>query len=112
MLTIPVTGPIKAEALTAPPDPDVLHDLVGGYLELVPYFRTVETENGGIAPCVAFCNEDGKDDRQHPPLPFNPRATQMWANCLKRTFGFGPEPDYLVGTIVVIYGDRKFLEAL
>lgn len=110
MMTIPANGPLASVALAEPPALETLQQAVGGFLEVVPHLRTLETKSGTV-PCVAFCNEEGKLDRPHP-LPKNPRANLLWSAAMQREYGCGPEPDYLVGTIVVLFGDDAFMETL
>ena len=77
---------------------------VGGFIEVIPHFVTIE-HNGRTHRCVAFCNEDGKllD------LPPNPGADRLW----QRALGYRLEGrDYLVGTIVVVFGDQDFMAEL
>src|SRR5262245_34149875 len=79
----------------------------GGYLEVVPYFKSIE-HNGVRRDCVAFCDEDGKRKQ----LPYNPVAQARWEQAMRRAVGCGPNPDYLVGQIAVLFGDHEFMEAL
>ena len=77
---------------------------VGGYIEVIPHFVTIE-HAGGKRRCVAFCNEDGK----RLDLPRNPGADRLW----ERAMGYSLRGrDYLVGTIVVVYGDDDFMAEL
>lgn len=88
--------------LTAPPELEDLQARVGGgYIEVVPRFNVFEGKR-----CVALCNEDGK----HLPLIQNTRATQLWADAVKRPFH--ELGDVLVGPIVILTGDKEFMEAL
>lgn len=67
--------------------------LDGAYLEVVPNF-----DKYGNAPCVAFCDEEGKLKG----LPLNPKATYLWYACL------APQPfvvDHLHGPIVIVTAD-------
>jgi hypothetical protein len=83
-----------------------LQGLVGGDIELVPFFTEFERE-----PCVVFCNQTGKLDG----LEINHCATAFWrAAALWHAQG---EPrfigrDYLVGPIVIITGPHSFLRQL
>ncbi len=70
---------------------------VGGYIQLVPGFTKYKGDD-----CVAFCNEEGKLKG----LPINALATVEWRKCAPRNW------DILVGDIVVITGDRQFLDSL
>ena len=58
---------------------------------------------------MAFCDEDGKGRRN---LPLNRMATFAWDAAMRRDHGCGCAPDYLVGNVVVVFGDREFMEAL
>jgi hypothetical protein len=102
MLVISPDGEVKRTALTAEPELETLQDAVGGWLEQVPYFLTMETLDG-LQPCIAFCNEEGKLSRPKP-LPVNELATAHWAAAQTRA-GVDLD-DVLVGNIVVIYGDE------
>lgn len=75
-----------------------LQNGVGGYIELVPMFKTFEGE-----PCFVFCNEEGKLND----LPFNEAATVAWANAIG-----SPINDVLVGDVVICQGDEKWMKAL
>jgi hypothetical protein len=79
----------------------------GGYLEVVPHWTSIE-HGGKRRRCVAFCDEDGK----RKDLPVNGAATVTWDFAMRRDKGCGCAPDYLVGNVVVVFGDREFMEAL
>jgi len=66
--------------------------------------------HGDIVRCVAFCTKEGKLDN----LPFNGNATMLWQMALRRARPDDPSffPDYLVGTVVVLFGDDEFMQAL
>jgi hypothetical protein len=72
---------------------------VQGSIELVPFWNHLYGR-----PCVAFCNEVGKIKN----LPRNHYAHALWEASLGRII----TEDYLVGNIVIIVADRKFLENL
>ena len=64
--------------------------------------------------CVALCNEHGKLDH----LPMNEIATALWSDALRRK-GINlidersrKPVDWLVGSIVVLFGDREFMSEL
>jgi hypothetical protein len=84
----------------------------GGYLELVPGFRTIVYGNV-VMDCVAFCDEDGKGRG----LDVNNVATIAWDAALRRN-GIGllrPDGrpiDWLVGQVAVVFGDKEFMKAL
>jgi hypothetical protein len=73
-----------------------LQQMVGGSLEVVSDFDTIEYE-GQVRRCVAMCNKDGKH------LPMNTYATLLW-NHARRRKGRPPNPYVLAGTVVVIFG--------
>jgi hypothetical protein len=86
--------------------------LGGGYLEVVPGFFTM-AYGGTVLNAVAMCDEDGKRKE----LPLNEAATIAWEAALRRQGstlrGPGDRPkDYLVGTVIVLFGDKEFSESL
>jgi hypothetical protein len=110
MLIVSPDGVITSVPLTEMPHHTELHKHVGGPLETVPYFNWVKWPTISISrhKCVAFCNEDGKRLN----LPRNHPAEKMWLDALQRA-GMPTEiDDYLVGTVVVLFGDKQFMEAL
>jgi len=96
----------KVTKLAASPQLSDLQGAVGGYIEAVPYFQTIQ-RFAKIQTCVAFCNEHGKLDG----LPINEHATWLWYRALERN-KLCPSDDVLVGSIVVLFGDREFVAAL
>lgn len=96
------------------PELKVLQNAVGGFIELIPNFSTIEI-NGKVVDCRAFCNEEGKltDNPQ-----LNNKATVLWDLSLRRAnhrglIGRDGHPiDVLVGSIIVITGDKEFLDNL
>ena len=96
------------EEIERPPTAEQLHDLVHGYIELIPHFNTI-IHKGTKRACAAFCNEHGKING----LIINVPATRLWHVALERTIGaVVPFDDYLVGTIVVIIGDKELMRNL
>lgn len=95
------------------PDLDMMKSRIdGGYLELVPYFTLFEYE-GELRRCVAFCDENGKMKN----FNMNRRATTLWDRCLKQQgmpglIRHGALQDFLVGPILIVFGDKEFMEAL
>ena len=73
-----------------------LQKMVGGLIERVPYFE----EYNGL-PCVVWVNENGKLDGN----PFNQKATTLWHDQFPAAIG----NDFLVGTVIIMQGDRSFL---
>lgn len=78
----------------APKVQALIKDALGGaWLELVPGF-----DQYGDAPCVVFCDEEGKLKG----LPTNGKATYLWYACLApKPF----RPDVLHGTVVIVTAD-------
>lgn len=109
----PQTAAPVVTKLTKPPDVALLHETLGGYLELVPGFRSIRID-GDWKRCVAFCNEDGKRE----PLDVNNWATIQWDSALRHnghpglTTPDGQRYDYLVGNVVVLTGDPEFMDSL
>lgn len=93
LITIKTDGSVTETDITAPPSLETLQEIVGGYIEAVPYFNSY-----GGEPCVAFCNEEGKLDG----LPVNEVATAAWGEVLAKHGGLF---DLLVGDIVIVTGD-------
>jgi hypothetical protein len=79
----------------------------GGYVERIPHFDTIPF-NGVIMDCVALCDEDGKRKELSP----NSVATALWDHAMHRSAGCGCAPDFLVGKVAVIFGDREFMSEL
>jgi hypothetical protein len=75
---------------------DWVQQAVGGFIQLVPGFTHYMNH-----PCIAYCNEEGKLYD----LPVNKEATMAWRRC---SF----TPDILVGDVLIISGDREFMETL
>jgi Domain of unknown function (DUF3846) len=115
LLILKPDGTRETRQLTGEPGLDVLHEIVGGYIEVVPYFKTIEID-GRVHECIAFCNENGKINR----LPVNRFATLEWDSALRRAglatglayVSGSPMPpdqfglsDHLVGSIAVVIGD-------
>jgi len=114
MITIrPDAGiPVEVKGFARGPTLAELRTAVGGKLELVPGFVTI-IYGGVVMDCKALCNEHGKLDG----LPINNMATLVWERALRRT-GAGllgehdKLRDWLVGPVVVLFGDKDFMEAL
>jgi hypothetical protein len=102
------TRPPEVRHVNGPPTLELLKEGIGGgYLETVPYFLTID-HDGVRHNCVAFCDEEGKLKQ----FDHNPEATIRWDQAMRRAVGCGCRPDYLVGQIAVVFGDREFMEAL
>jgi hypothetical protein len=89
---------------------DELQGLVGGYIELVPYWNSYGERGGARVPCRVFCNEDGK----RLPMPTNKLATLLWTQAIAADYGHrgAPMGDYLVGPVAIVTGDDEFMAAL
>lgn len=113
MLVIPVSGKPVATEYRMPVDLPALQKAVGGYLEVVPYFNEI-FHGGQWRRCVAFADEDGKRKQ----LPYNGVAHICWDEALRRrprAKGQPPPtsaPDYLVGPVVVLFGDDEWMAEL
>jgi hypothetical protein len=110
LVMAPDRKPVETK-LTAPPDLETLHKHVGGYIEVVPHFQSIVWPRGDTVRrrCVALCNEDGKRLR----LAHNNLAELFWCASLAADFGMSScRPDYLVGTVVILFGDAAFMESL
>lgn len=104
--------PRVVEFKKAPTLEELKNGIGGGYLELVPGFRTV-VHAGAVMDCVAFCDEDGKLNG----LDVNNPATIAWDQALRRNGNGllradGRAVDWLVGLVAVLFGDKEFMEAL
>lgn len=95
LFTIQPNGEVQVKDIAVHPTAEEIHDIVGGYFELVPFLTNYHGR-----PCVAMCNTDGKRLN----LPFNPYATAYWDSVIGGTGG-----DYLVGNIVIVVGPREWL---
>lgn len=127
MMTIPTDGPVgtitEISAKEARDTSLMLEKMKaaigGGYIEKIPGFDTIIVDKVKHK-CVALCDEDGKRKE----MPINPVATELWDDALKRRGHPGLAPllpgmalafglaDFLVGPVVVLYGDAQFLRAL
>jgi hypothetical protein len=99
MLTIKPDGTYVYRKLTTPPTAEVLHEGIEGPLELVPLFRKL-----GLSPCIAFCDEDGRQKGLSP----NRAAQALWRLAVGRYI----TEDHLVGPIVIVVGEESFLDQM
>lgn len=98
MITIKPDGSKSEKAFDRPPTLEELQKEVGGYLEVIPHFHTYQKRR-----CVAYCDEEGKMKGK----PVNARATLDWAGASPvNSLG-----DVLVGNVVVLMGDKEFMDA-
>lgn len=95
------------------PELDELKGYIGGgHLKLVPGFRSI-AHYDMVIDCVAYGDEDGKRNK----LEANNIATILWDLALRRNGSGLLQPDgraidWLVGPIVVLFGDRELMETL
>jgi len=107
-------GVPSVKELQGEPGPELqreIHELIGGFLERVPQFDSIEYPMGSRVRhrCVAFCNEDGKRLQ----LTSNTLADVYWAmSQLKDHTDEMIAKEWLVGNVVVIFGDQEFMERL
>jgi hypothetical protein len=100
MLTITTNGRVVDTPMIVTPRLDVLQKGVGGYIQEIPSWPTIEKE-GATFDCVAFANEDG----HMLSLPLNEVASNLWRKVCPHSYE-------LLGDVVIVYGDRKFLKGL
>jgi hypothetical protein len=93
---IEASGSIREESHDKPLTLEWLQSAAGGYIQLIPHFKMYKGEQ-----CVVFGDEDGKIKGK----PINTKATDLWRKQ-------GILGDVLVGDIVVVIGDRGFMNAL
>jgi hypothetical protein len=118
----PLNDRITVKELTKPPLLELLQDAVGGYIETVPMFSLIWTEEERkYVSCVALCNEYGKLENQ----PHNGRATKAWDTAMRQLMDDEGQPiyptglmdsdgyptDILCGKVAVIVGDEEFMRA-
>jgi hypothetical protein len=112
MIIIRPTGDLELREFDQPIPLETLQEGVGGDLEVVPYFNSI-SHGGTVLSCVAFCDEHGK--LNHGPL--NEPATMAWERAVSRE-GLelrdksGNLKDFLVGPVVVVFGDSEFMAEL
>jgi hypothetical protein len=96
-----------------PPSLDELKTAIGGgWLETVPAFTTIgvsvrDGTSATVMDCVAFCDEESKLKK----APLNEGATAAWEQSVRR-IGETNLNDFLTGTVVVLFGDREFMNAI
>src|SRR5262245_37182062 len=73
LITLKADGSVERVELDDEPATDDLNRIVGGWLELVPYFDSIVVD-GVVCACIAFCNEEGKP-RPSSTLPKRPSGT-------------------------------------
>src|SRR3954462_366 len=94
---------------------EILQQLLGGYLEVVPGFDSIVDDGGTKHRCVAMVDEEGKLKQ----LPVNVQGTAMWDAALHRVGRERPcpmrgrrAPDVLCGPVIIITGDDEFMRSL
>jgi hypothetical protein len=97
MVVISTNGVRVTAELDDEPTLETLQEKVGGYIRDVPGFTKYEGQ-----PCLAYCDEDGLPKG----LPLNALATDLWHKQMP------PIDDYLVGNVVILYGDNDFMKAV
>lgn len=121
-LTVEASGIIHIKTMDGLPRLKSLQDAVGGWLEAVPYFETLDPndfhgspelrsrleDDGAVGPirCFAYCNEEGKLHN----LPVNMAATALWRQAQKRAGTF--LGDVLVGDVVILFGNPEWVAEL
>jgi len=74
VITIKADSNILRVEMKKQPTLDIIHQAVGGSVEMVPHFN----KYNGRPVTVAYYNEDGRSMN----LKFNALATQAWLLCL------------------------------
>ena len=110
LITMKTDGSSTLTPLDEPPGLELLKDGIGGgYIEHIPgwdQFPIPASEKGGMQPCDAFCDEDGKRKQ----MPLNEYATALWHEMLKLGGPLIPGwHDVLVGDVVIVLGDPEFM---
>ncbi len=94
------------------PSLEELQAAVGGPIQRVPQFNKYQARqaDGRYLPkeCMVYCHENGKMLG----LEANNKATSLWNECLRAGFNVHDNADYLVGDIVILYGDVEFMRGL
>lgn len=96
LIAVHPSGAIDVTVIAELPSLEDLSKVVGGYIELVPYFFRYND-----LPCVAFCNEYGKQNKLEP----NPTATLMWMKACRQP----ALNDHLVGSVAIVTGPTTWL---
>lgn len=112
LIAVRADGTVEIWPLDAQPKLEVLKDIVGGYIEAVPWFDRLMghgvpalAEMFKNEPCLAFCNEEGKLKG----LPYNDLATRLWWTALRRRdmslLHQGRMTDTLCGNVAIATGE-------
>lgn len=111
----PVQGPLENSRTEwdKPIPLKVLQSAVGGFIEPIPLFSCMNTPEGE-QKVKAFCDEEGKLKQ----LRFNEPAQGIWVASIANENNIDYEEaalsatDYLVGPVIVVWGDDEFMAAL
>jgi len=98
-MVVVTNGAITGQAVEVRDVAREAHRALGDYFEGVPFFYEYKGKR-----CFAFVGENGKGRG----LPRNEKATAMWHLLF-------PPPrnqDYIVGPMVIVYGDDAFMSEL
>jgi hypothetical protein len=98
--------------IASPPEVEDIRTILSGPLQLVPNFNNV-LYGDKTQTCIAYVNENGKLTN----AAFNQAATAEWERALNRQSqslrrNDGVIVDYLVGPVVVLFGDDEFMKEL
>ena len=104
------SGNIEEREIDKPPTHIELREIVGGYVELVPYWNRLIIPSKNInSRCAVFCDSDGKTIGRK---ALNQVATIMWEMALNRKGNSLRGRDHLVGDIVAVWGDKGLMDSL
>lgn len=101
LLTIHVDGRTTSQQVLNPNILNLLQEAVDGYIEVIPYFDTIEDKS-----CVAFCDEEGKLKGK----PINHAAQLLWRESMKK-HNLALD-DMLVGDVAIVIASKGFLDRL
>jgi hypothetical protein len=103
-------GDIETRSIDRPPTAEELREIVSGYIEMIPYWTHLSVASKNIdSDCVGFCDSDGKTIGNK---LSNELATAIWEVDLNRKGMSAKGRDYLVGDIVLVWGDQELLDNL
>ncbi len=136
LITVTSEGMVRAEAVEVAEGEETgsviyqkLYDAVGGPIETIPLFETVQfpqqvaatlSDTNGFdvsqkLPCAAFFNENGKVHG----MPHNEFGTALWAMALIEAGhatvnedGMIPMRDICNGPIIIVIGDEAFMATI
>jgi hypothetical protein len=94
-------GQREVSAIVVGPSLIDLQTMVGGYVEIVPHWKTYQGQL-----CIAYANEEGKVKG----LPFNLEATELWYKQLQYARQQSVTGDILVGDIAIVTGTSAELK--